>query len=199
MISRPPLRHTSEVSERYPERQSASCRTVIEEAKAKVATIELADREAGPGKMRKIGAEWVTNCLIPDHEDRSPSFTVNSEKDVFWCHGCLRGGDVIELARYIWGFDKTEVATAAAYLLLEFGHDVPQKPAAWFARQERQGPVRDALEEVKVQHVQRRLFRIFLPTIQRIEDDAERQDEVERVWDSVYPIARQVVAGRMVR
>jgi DNA primase len=199
MISRPPLRHTSEVSERYPGRRGASCRTVIEEAKAKVATIELADREAGPGKMRRIGAEWVTHCLLPDHEDRSPSFTVNSEKDVFWCHGCLRGGDVIELARYIWGFDKTEVATAAAYLLLEFGHDVPQKPAAWFARQERQGPVRDALEEVKVQHVQRRLFRIFLPTIQRIEDDAERRDEVERVWDSVYPIARQVVAGRMVR
>jgi hypothetical protein len=68
-----------------------SRKTVIEAAKEQVSTIALADLLCGPGKMRRIGAEWVGHCPLPDHEDRSPSFTVNPEKDVFFVMDASEG------------------------------------------------------------------------------------------------------------
>jgi len=181
---------------RYPERRGVSCRTAIEEAKAKVPTIDLADRLAGAGKMRRVGAEWVTNCLLPDHEDRVPSFTVNPEKNVWWCHGCLRGGDVVELARYVWGYERHDAHLAAADLLHEFGHEIPQRPASWYRKNERQKPIRNAIEEAKVQHTRRRLFRIFLPLIEEIANEEQRREETEYLWDAAEEIAVLTVAGR---
>jgi DNA primase len=76
----------------------------IDAAKEAVPVIDLADRLTGPGGLRRVGKEWAGRCVLPDHEDRSPSFTVNPEKNVWFCHGCLRGGDVVELARLAWGY-----------------------------------------------------------------------------------------------
>jgi DNA primase len=182
---------------RRPERRGASRRTIIEEGK-KIPTIDFADRLAiaQGSRWRKMGAEWVTNCLLPDHEDRVPSFTVNPEKNVFWCHGCLRGGDVIELARFVWGYEKHEVATASADLLHEFGREIPDRPASWYAKQSRQKPMRDALQETKIKRIQRRLFKIFLPMVEEIEDAGERSAEREYLWDAAEELAVLVWAGR---
>ena len=38
--------------------------------------------ESSLKSLRRIGKEWLGSCALPDHEDRSPSFTVNSEKNV---------------------------------------------------------------------------------------------------------------------
>jgi hypothetical protein len=187
---------TLEIEHNRPERRGVSRRTVIEEAKAKVSTIDLTDRLAGPGKMRKVGAEWVTNCPLPDHEDRSPSFAVNPEKNVWFCYGCLRGGDVVELARFAWGYDKHQVATAAADLLHQYGYELPSRPASWYAKQQRQKPIRSAIEGAKVRHVQRRVFRIFLPLLAEIDDQEERREETEYLWDAAEEIAVLTVAGR---
>jgi hypothetical protein len=95
----------------------------------------------------------------------------------------LRGGDVVELARLAWGYDQREAHTAAAMLLMEFGHEVPQRPPAWFRKQERQAKTRDAIEETKKNVVRRRLFRhLILPLIEAIEDDDEYNIELERAW-----------------
>ena len=91
------------VYQEHPERRGVSRRHVIDEAKAKVATIDLADLLCGPAKMRRIGDEWLARCPLPDHEDQTPSFTTNPEKNLWFCHGCVRGGDVIELARFCLG------------------------------------------------------------------------------------------------
>jgi hypothetical protein len=181
---------------RYPERRPLSGRSVIEEAKAQVETIDLADRLCGPGQMRKVGRQWAALCPLPNHEERTPSFTVDPAKDVWFCHGCLRGGDVLELARFAWGYDKHEVAMAAGQLLTEFGHEIPERPPAWFAKQERQRPVRDALEEAELRHVQRRLFRRFVPLIENIADEAERMEETDHMWEAAGEIAVLVLAGR---
>jgi hypothetical protein len=71
-----------------PERRGNSKKRPIDEAKAKVPVIDLTDLLAGLGRMRRIGKEWVTNCLLPDHDDRVPSFTVNPVKNLWFCHGC---------------------------------------------------------------------------------------------------------------
>jgi DNA primase len=39
---------------------------------------------------------WMGLC--PLHEDRQPSFLVDSHKNLFYCYGCGRGGDVIRFA-----------------------------------------------------------------------------------------------------
>lgn len=174
--------------------RGVSRHSVIEEAKALVKTVDLADRLAGAGKMRKKGAEWETNCLLPDHEDRTPSFRVDPEKNVWFCHGCVRGGDVVELARLAWGYVEGETAMAAGDLLLEVGHPIPPRPGSWHAKQVRQDPVRRALEESKIGRVQRRLYRwMFAPVISRFEDPDERLEEARHAWEECGKIARLMV------
>ena len=46
--------------------------------------------------------EYVGLC--PLHEETRPSFYVNTRKDVFYCHGCGEGGDLLrflQLARRV--------------------------------------------------------------------------------------------------
>jgi len=168
----------------WPERRGVSRRSVIEEAKDKVKIIDLADLLCGAGKMRKVGDRWVAHCPLPGHEDRSPSFTVYPETNSWFCFGaCLAGGDVIELARHAWGYDKASVAMAAAQLLHEFGHEMPKRPPAWFRKQERQTPIRAAIEHVRREILLRRLFKwCILPLLDVIEDEGERRQELKLVW-----------------
>jgi len=41
--------------------------------------------------MRRASNTWVTHCLLPDHEDRSPSFVVYPGTNSWYCFSCLRG------------------------------------------------------------------------------------------------------------
>ena len=166
-----------------PERRGASHRSVIDAAKEAVTTLDLADRLCGPGQLRRVGEKWVARCPLPEHNDRSPSFTVYPETDSFFCFGCLVGGDVIELARHAWGYGKDEVAMAAADLLRVFGQEVPQRPPAWPRKQERQRQTRAAIEETRKNIARRRLFKhLILPLIDAIENVGERNRELERAW-----------------
>lgn len=169
--------------------------TPINAAKEAVPTIDLADRLVGAGGMRRIGEKWTARCPLPNHEDRSPSFVVYPATNSFFCFGCLHGGDVIELARLAWGHDERDAHTAAAELLMEFGYEVPQRPPAWFRKQERQRPIRDGLHEVRVKAAQRRLFRMMRPLIADIEDKAEREEEARALWKDLHPVARLMCAG----
>jgi DNA primase len=178
-----------------PERRGVSNQRVISAAKEAVTTLALAERLCS-GQMRELGGEWTALCPLPDHQERNPSFSVNPEKNVFWCHGCLRGGDVVELARYAWSYERHEVAMAAAELLHRFGHKIPPRPASWFRKQARQQPARDTIQETKIQHLRRRVFRIFLPMIEEIEDEGERRAEIELLWDAAQEIAICLWAGR---
>ncbi len=49
---------------------------------------------------------WKARCPLPGHDDRSPSFVVYITTDSAWCHGCNRGGDVIRLTGYMFGYER---------------------------------------------------------------------------------------------
>jgi hypothetical protein len=165
-----------------------------------VPVIDLADRLAGPGKMRRVGNTWVTNCLLPNHEDRSPSFVVYPETNSWYCFSCLHGGDAVELARLVWGYDQRDAHVAAANLLHEFGHEIPKRPPAWFRKQERQKATRDLIEDARVEVMTRRLWRYILkPIVAEIEDPEERVKAGERLWSKVEFRARQLVQAREER
>jgi CHC2 zinc finger len=167
----------------------------IDAAKEAVPVIDLADRLCGPGGLRRVGKEWVGRCPLPDHEDRSPSFTVNPEKNVWFCHGCLRGGDVVELARLAGQYDEREAHIAAAMLLMEFGHEAPQRAPAWYRKQERQAPVRHTLKDAARRRCQRRIYRwLFAPIVARLEDETERLEEARASWEDAGEMAGMLVA-----
>jgi len=120
---------------------------------------------------------------MADHEDRHPSFFVYQDTDSWYCYGCLRGGDVIELARHAWGYEKHEAKMAAADLLWEFGHEIPSKPPSWFRKQERQRDTRAAIEQTRKNIVRRRIFKYcILPILEHIEDEQERAKESLRAF-----------------
>ena len=48
-------------------------------------------------QLKKVGANWSGLC--PFHGEKSPSFSVNPEKGVFYCFGCQAKGDVISFVR----------------------------------------------------------------------------------------------------
>jgi CHC2 zinc finger len=180
--------NTKERTQRY---RGVSSTRPIDAAKEAVLVIDLAARLAGTGKMRRVGKTWATNCLLPNHEDRTPSFVVYPETNSWYCFSCLRGGDVVELARLAWGYDQHDAHIAAANLLMEFGFEVPQRPPAWYGKQKRQAPVRRALEDAARRRCQRRLYRwLFAPVVARLDDEDERLEEARSAWEDAGELAR---------
>jgi DNA primase len=178
--------HQAEAT-RVPRYRGVSYTKPIDAAKEAVSVTDLAERLTGPGVRR--GRETAFRC--PLHDDHDPSLRVDPEQGVWFCDPCLVGGDVVELARLAWGYDQRDAHVAAANLLHEFGHEIPQRPPAWFRKQERQKPRRDAVEEVKMNIVRRRLFRhLILPLIDTIEDEEEHNREVERAWGEFQRLMR---------
>ena len=44
--------------------------------------------------LKKAGKTWKACC--PFHNEKTPSFTVSSEKGLFYCFGCQSGGDIFD-------------------------------------------------------------------------------------------------------
>jgi len=162
----------------HPERRGVSRRTVINEAKANVTTLELAEHLC-PRELQKAGKERVSRCPLPDHEDKTPSFYVYPPGR-YWCYGCSRGGDVVDL-EFFCG-DYGELWEAVVALAAEHRVDLPRRPDRWHSwngeKHRRRNMVRDAVASV----YQRRLFRIYAPILDGIEDEAERQEEAAALW-----------------
>ena len=181
-----------------PERRGVSRKRVIEAAKEAVPVIDLANLLCGPCGLRKVGNRWVGQCPLPDHEDRSPSFTVYPETNSWFCFGCLRGGDVIELARFAWGYDKHEAPMAAADVLRTFGQPIPKNPTSWFRKQERQKPIRDGIDAAIIHVARRRLYKKYCePIVLASTNEEDRAHDAQLLWERTEPLACYLVAHMM--
>ncbi len=47
--------------------------------------------------LKRAGANFVALC--PFHKEKTPSFNVNPQKQIFYCFGCHKGGDVFTFVR----------------------------------------------------------------------------------------------------
>ena len=73
-------------------------------------------------QLKKTGSSTVGLC--PFHSERTPSFNVSGRKQMFYCFGCHKGGDVIT---FIMEAEHLPYVDAVVFLANMVGLPVPQK------------------------------------------------------------------------
>ncbi|HRP36367.1 MAG TPA: DNA primase, partial [Candidatus Dojkabacteria bacterium] len=87
-----------------------SDRSQIEEIKERLDIVSVV-QEYVPS-LKKSGRNYFGLC--PFHQEKSPSFSVNSELGMFKCFGCGEGGDAIKFLEKIEGLDFSHALENAA-------------------------------------------------------------------------------------
>jgi DNA primase len=70
--------------------------------------------------LKKTGKNYVGLC--PFHSEKTPSFTVSPQKQIFYCFGCAAGGNVFS---FIMKRDGISFPEAARILSRQYGIDIP--------------------------------------------------------------------------
>ena len=69
----------------------------LERLKQRISLLEYLERHNW--KPCRAGTRQELVGLCPLHQDTRPSFYVNAHKNLFYCHGCGRGGDLIRFVQ----------------------------------------------------------------------------------------------------
>jgi len=153
-------------------------------------------------ELRPLGGSakaWFDGrCPLPDHEDQTPSFYIYPSEvgGRWWCYGCSRGGDVIDLEFFCGGYG--ELWEAMVSLAVSYGVELPERPRSWHRKQDRQKPIRDGIEAVKIHAARRRLYRRFFePLILATEDAEDRAHDAQLFWELTERLAKHLVANMM--
>lgn len=91
-------------------------------------------------QLRGSGANWMGLC--PFHGEKTPSFSVNQVKGVYYCFGCQVRGDVISFVREI---EHLDFQTAVESLAARFGLTLRYTDRNEGERSEARRHLRDAL------------------------------------------------------
>ena len=91
---------------------------IIEEIKARN---EISDVISTYVTLRKAGSNM--NGLCPFHNEKTPSFTVFTATQSFYCFGCGAAGDAITFVRKIENLDYADAVRALAK---RSGIDIPE-------------------------------------------------------------------------
>jgi DNA primase len=81
-------------------------------------------------QLRRVGSRYTGRC--PFHEERTPSFSVNPERKLFYCFGCGQKGDLFTFVRETEGLEFAEAVEALAdryRIQLEYEESSPQADA----------------------------------------------------------------------
>jgi DNA primase len=91
--------------------------------------------------LKRQGRNWVGRC--PFHEEKTPSFAVNPERQFYHCFGCKKGGDVF---KFVQETDKVGFLEAAERLSRRAGIAVPERRPGEARERGAKARVLDALE-----------------------------------------------------
>ncbi len=87
----------------------------------RVDIVEVIDRRV---KLKKTGKNYSARC--PFHDEKTPSFSVNPDKQFFYCFGCGAGGNAIG---FVMEYDNMEFPQAVESLAGDAGLEVPREAA----------------------------------------------------------------------
>jgi DNA primase catalytic core len=85
-------------------------RFIITEIKNKIDILRVV--EESNLQLRKRGRNYIGLC--PFHNERTPSFSVNPQKNIFKCFGCEVGGDQINLYARLHGIENRQAVSELA-------------------------------------------------------------------------------------
>jgi DNA primase len=91
----------------------------IEEIKDRTDIVDIISEYVA---LKKAGRNYVGLC--PFHTEKAPSFTVNQEKQIFYCFGCQEGGNVIS---FLMKINNMSFPEAVRYMAGKIGVVIPQE------------------------------------------------------------------------
>src|SRR5205085_4143881 len=106
----------------------------LEQLKQRISLLEYSQRRNWT--PRRVGLQQEFVGLCPLHAETRPSFYVNARKNLFYCHGCQRGGDLI---RFVELSEHLSFHESVAYLKQDFAlpadHTLLAEAAAFYQMQ----------------------------------------------------------------
>jgi DNA primase len=103
---------------------------VVAEVQAKVDLLAYVSQYV---TLKKQGREYRGLC--PFHSEKTPSFYVNAEKQLWKCHGCGAGGDLI---KFVERYENVDFPIALRMLATRAGIVLEETPGAQRRRSERE-------------------------------------------------------------
>ncbi len=91
----------------------------VDELLQKINIIDVVSQHV---KLRKAGKDFMGLC--PFHREKTPSFTVSTEKQIFYCFGCREGGNAIN---FIMKYENLTFVEAIEYLGRQYGIEVERR------------------------------------------------------------------------
>ena len=97
--------------------------------------VDIVDVASEHTRLRKTGRRHSGLC--PIHKEKTPSFSVDPERGLFYCFGCGRGGDAIKLHMTLSGDD---FPAAIESLAQRYGIPIPSRTQSGQTGGRRSGP-----------------------------------------------------------
>jgi DNA primase len=86
----------------------------------RVDIVEVIDRRV---KLKKSGKNYSARC--PFHDEKTPSFSVNPDKQFYYCFGCGAGGNALG---FLMDYESLDFPQAVENLASSAGLEVPREP-----------------------------------------------------------------------
>jgi DNA primase len=97
--------------------------------------VDIVDIASEHTRLRKTGRRHSGLC--PIHREKTPSFSVDPDRGLFYCFGCGRGGDAIKLYMTLSGDD---FPTAIESLAQRYGIPIPARKESGRSGYRKSGP-----------------------------------------------------------
>lgn len=100
--------------------------------------VDVVDRRV---KLKKTGKNYSACC--PFHQEKTPSFSVNPEKQFYYCFGCGAGGNALG---FVMDYERIEFREAIELLAQAAGIEMPAEEAENAPQIDHQKPLYEAME-----------------------------------------------------
>ncbi len=79
--------------------------------------VDLGQIVAKHTKLVKTSTGFKACCPLPGHKEKTPSFNVDARKNLYFCYGCQKGGDVFKFLEEVEGLSFMEALKELAETL----------------------------------------------------------------------------------